>query len=494
MGFILKVRDSLFISVMLALTAFFSLFLSWSKDFSSDEIASVIITKNFNSMLQTLKFLEGNMWVYYFILHFWQLLNVSEAWIRGLSTIFIVCSVPFTYLIAKSLVNKNVARITSVLTTFHIFVIESAQNARSYALVFLLILISSYFFINYVKKSSKYSLFIYILVSVLAVYAHLYALLVLGAQFISLVLSGKTGKIKNFTFALIAILAFCLPLLLAPSMHSGQIDWITKPTIKNLAGTFAILADDFLPLTIIYAVLISFFSYKLLKNLKKQIKIFNYFSYRYLFLWTLFPIISTFIFSLFIKAIYLSTYFIICVVPFTIWVAIFIEQLNSGIIKKIILAVIIFLALIRLYGWYSNNTKLMIVIPNYNENWSKASKYLDSHLKSNEAILYFPSLAKTNIEFYSQRENISLSQFPSFDIQPNHMQNGKIIKSFNSKLLYSIPKKYKMIWYVYSDYINSDYEKGMINNMLKNNYVLKEKMSYAVISLSLYESKSNTYE
>jgi len=486
-----KIRKNLLVLSCTFIIAVFSLLFIGQKNFSGDEIATIEISRDFGHMIHMLRYVEGNMWLYYFFVHFWLLGGTSEVWVRFLSTLFAIFSVPLIYSTVKLLMNEKIAKITTILLSVNIFFIQNAQNARSYTLLLFLTTASTYFFVKYIFKPSYVYLFCFTLFNVLAFYAHLYAIFVICAQFLSLFFISQKLRIKELGYSIFATLLLIMPFVLSPSIHSGQLNWISKPSIKSIIGTFIILSNDFPPIAAIYALLLSSYGIFLWRKSGRLKNTLQSWSYRFVFLWILFPITTAFIFSLLVKPMYSSMYFFICIIPFTLLIAVAIDTIQKPWLKKSILVFIIILSCIRLYGWYVGNKGLMVVIDNNHEDWDKVAVFLSTHTKRNDGIVYFPTFVQDNIAFYAQKQKVSLNTAQTITYQPFRLKAGTPFVLFNKENIIKMPERYSRIWYIHGDYLNPtiQYQRVLIENILYKHYILKEKDEFSALTVYRFEKK-----
>src|SRR5271165_5371681 len=158
-----------------------------AKPFWFDECFSVEVARiDWRNFLHLLWWREANMTLYYLLLRFWLHFGQSEFFIRGLSVLIAVATIPAIYRLARLLYNRQVALIAAAVFTFNAYSVRYAQEARSYALFVLLATLSSGFFIAWLREPGRRNWISYILTSILAVYAHFYALLLVGAQWLVL--------------------------------------------------------------------------------------------------------------------------------------------------------------------------------------------------------------------------------------------------------------------------------------------------------------------
>ena len=85
---------------------------------------------------------------YYLLLRGWLHLGDSVAWIRGLSVIFAVAAIPAIFLLGRKMLGTSFGLISALLLSVNAFQVRYAQEARSYSLLVLLLIVSSYFFVS----------------------------------------------------------------------------------------------------------------------------------------------------------------------------------------------------------------------------------------------------------------------------------------------------------------------------------------------------------
>lgn len=484
-----------YISIILGITfaLFFGLLFLGKKGFVFDEVFSILSAKNWNSMWHLLWKEEGNMWLYIILMHFWSKLGNSEFVIRSLSVIFATATIPINYLLIKELFNHRLARITTILIPINLFFIYYSQEARGYSQLLFLSILSSYFFVKIIKKGNLNNFIGYTLIIVLAIYSHLYGLFVISAQLFSLLLINKKKLFpyNKLIISLICIVILLLPLITAPSFKSGQINWLQKPHINSLVRPFILFSSDFHPIFFIDIFLISCYLFFFRKKL---------FEWKYAFIELLLflPILFSFFFSILIKPIYLSVYFITCLIPFTTIVSLAITKIPSKFLSKTLLNLIVLFSLLRLYGWYSGNTKLSWIIENNNDDWRGTVNYVWLNTGFKDAVVFYSYFNREPFEFYFDKirpNNIKKSlDIIEISSKPYLKGGGNQLPKPNQSLLLSLANRYSRIWVILNNdeglYLNRDYQKKIILQQLSKNYILKERVEFTNIKVLLYEKSS----
>ena len=128
-----------------------------AKPFWFDECFSVEVARiDWRNFLHLLWWREANMTLYYLLLRAWLHFGQSEFYIRSLSVVIAVATIPAIYWLARLLYGQRVALIAAALFTFNAYNVRYAQEARSYALFMLLATLSSGFLIAWLREASPH--------------------------------------------------------------------------------------------------------------------------------------------------------------------------------------------------------------------------------------------------------------------------------------------------------------------------------------------------
>jgi len=222
----------------------------WFDEYFSAEVARI----TWGNFLHLLWWREANMSLYYVLLRLWMEFGQSEFYIRSLSVAISVATIPAVYWVARQLFDKRVALIATALFTFNAYSVRYAQEARSYALFLLLATLSSGFLIALAREPGRRNQIGYALVSVLAVYAHLYALLLLATHWVAFRWLGNRGWSDDpsrtqvsvqLRRAWITIGIAVFPLLVfVAKTGAGPIRWIHRPGLRDVLTFYAHLAGS----------------------------------------------------------------------------------------------------------------------------------------------------------------------------------------------------------------------------------------------------------
>ena len=129
--------------------------------------------------------------LYYLLVYgFMQIFGENE-WIRLLSTVFFILTLIPVYYLAKKLINKTAAWVSTVLVAFSPILFIYAFEARSYALLTLISVLTTLFFWQAVSlnpknkkpkaKNIKFWI-VYALLASLGIYTHYYMWFILASH------------------------------------------------------------------------------------------------------------------------------------------------------------------------------------------------------------------------------------------------------------------------------------------------------------------------
>lgn len=181
-----------------------------------DEVVSLEIAKK--GIVESWQYLrnENNPPLHYWFLHFWvNIFGDNEKAVRMSSVLFGVLDVLAIYLLAEAMTKKKVAGLAAAfLVTCSSFQIYLSMDARMYAMLAFFVIMSCYFFWQIISNTgSKYFWFMYLLMSLAALYIHLTAIFVLIAQNLFIIFYHKMLKWQQWIWGQLLILFFYSPWL-----------------------------------------------------------------------------------------------------------------------------------------------------------------------------------------------------------------------------------------------------------------------------------------
>jgi mannosyltransferase len=224
-----------------------------AKSFWLDEGSSITMSRlDWFNFLRILWRREMNMALYYLLLRGWLHLGDSVAWIRGLSVVFATAAIPAIFVLGRKMLGTSFGLVSALLLSVNAFQVRYAQEVRSYSLLVLLLIGSSYFFVSALENRRKRDWTWYIVASSLAVYAHFFAVLVVLAHWAAVRVMASTAGIAGaeevrpeFRRAARLIALWTAPIwIFIATTGAGPIAWIRRPGLDDILGLLMKLSGN----------------------------------------------------------------------------------------------------------------------------------------------------------------------------------------------------------------------------------------------------------
>jgi capsular polysaccharide biosynthesis protein len=201
-----------------------------------------LVDRSWSSLAERLLNAEFNGALYSVVLWAVSRVSMSEWALRLPSVVFAVMAVPMFAVVARRLLGARAAIMSTVLWTISGAVLMQAQNARSYSLATLLVLVAAWFFIAEVEEPTATRLRLWSACSVLAVLAHLFAILPVVAMVASLfALPFERRRLPRrlIAFAVPALVAVASTALVASRDEGQGIMRLTLGKFRDVLYTYA---------------------------------------------------------------------------------------------------------------------------------------------------------------------------------------------------------------------------------------------------------------
>ncbi len=130
---------------------------------------------------------EANLQTIYFLLmRGWIHLGSSEGFLRLPSALFGIATIPLMYVVGRKFTGVMPSLVAAALVAFSPSAVYYSQEARSYSLGILVVLLSTYFFVRAVEENRSRDWTLWTVCGIAAFYSHDLTALVLVAQVTSL--------------------------------------------------------------------------------------------------------------------------------------------------------------------------------------------------------------------------------------------------------------------------------------------------------------------
>jgi mannosyltransferase len=319
---------------------------------------------------------DPNMGLYYVLLHFWvRVFGYSEAAVRSMTVVLAGWSVPVMVLLGKRLFGRATGLLAGLLLAISPFFVQYEQTARSYALVVLLVLLSSYFFVAELEKPARATRAAYVLSSSLAVYAHYFAAYVLLVQLLTLLAVKRRGALtRGWLTAGAAVAVLCTPeVVFSLRAGSGNVSWLQAPSLSTLAHLPSELAGG----VVLAVVLIVLVCYGFTRAAADR----EEWQAGFLAAWLVIPVILDFAVSKVIQPLFQDYYLIVVLPPLLLLAAVGVAKLPQRAAQAIAIGLLVVLSAVGIRDWYTAPGQ---------ENYRGAARYILNNERPGDGVIYYP--------------------------------------------------------------------------------------------------------
>jgi mannosyltransferase len=345
---------------------------------------------------------EANMGLYYLLLHFWIMAGSGEAFLRALSVLFSIATVPLLYALGARLFGRPTGLLAAWLLAINAYHVRYAQEARSYALLVFLAVLSTWLLVRNLQRPAEARWGAYSLVSALMVYAHLFGGLVVVAHAASLLwFERRAVPWRDFGRSLRWFGLLILPMAVAfVHIGSGQAAWLAFPHLADLSSFFQSMAGNRgLGPVLLDAAFLAVAAFAAWRKWRSAGRNLESWAYLLVFVWLIVPLAIVLAVSA-VKPVFLARYLIFSLPALLLGVAAGIARLRPAPVAWALCAWLSVFSLQGTFSYYHRDFDI------YREDWRSASAYILDNSRPGDAI-FFSTFARMPYEYYrSQRRPV----------------------------------------------------------------------------------------
>ena len=461
-----------------------------AKTFWLDEGVSVAIARlDWSNFMRILWRREANMSLYYLLLHFWLHFGNSEFFVRALSVVFALATLPALYLLGRRLFDSRVSLMAASLLAVNAYFVRYSQEARSYTLTLLLSVLSSLYFIQYLEHPSRRNRVVYVLVSALAVYAHFFAGLLVLAQGLALRFldsqSIPPDSRRNWPWMALAVLPI---VAFVATTGAGPLRWIQRPTLQYLWDfALQLSGNGGWLLVVAYALACAAALIPVSRPAVKRVA-WGSWRFRFLLLWLFLPALLTVAVS-FARPLFVPRYFLWCLPALLLLAASGLARLRSVWLLAPVLLLVLLLSLRGTVSYYQHDFDLQ------RDNWRAASHYLLTQARPDDGLVFHIAMGRMPYEYYHSLRSTSPGD-PSI-LYPHHAERITFLdfveKPDYRQLERALPQ-YQRVWLVLSNVRTPsglDSTASSLSRLLSLDYPRAERQQFDGLEIITYSQQNS---
>jgi len=428
---------------------------------------------------------EGNMALYHLMLRAWLPFGISEAYIRTLSVIFGLATLPAIYTLGRRLFDARVGLIASFLLVVNAYHIRYSQEARSYSLYPLLCVLSSLYFVRFLEEPSRRNRIGHVFTSALAVYAHFFAGLLIVVQWLSLRLLGRkdlhAATRKSWRIFAIAVAPEVLFVL---TTGTGVLRWIPRPGLADLRHSAMFLTGNgglILAVLYLFAIVAAVWRPQVFGHVPRLP--WSEWRHCFLVLWIVLPIAFVFLISQ-LKPFFLPRYFVFTLPALALLAAAGLARIPS---RWFLAATLLLFAVLSLKGvsaYYQRDIDIA------REDWRGATHYTLAKVQPGDVIVFYQPIGRMPYEYY---RSVTPHASDPRVLYPEHGEQVTFRDFYAGRppdnFLRAISGPYPRVWFVFTyNEINSlpDATTNFVSNWFAQQYRSMQTQRFERIEVRLY--------
>jgi len=480
-----------FLALIVGLAAVLRFHSLAAKSFWFDEGVSVAIARlDWYNFARILWRREANMSLYYLLLRSWLHFGGSEFFIRALSVLLGVASLPAIYVLGRRLFDSRVGLIAAALLAVNTYHVQYSQDARSYSLMVLLCLLSSWYFLKCLGEPSRLNRAAYVLSSALAVYAQFFSGLLVVAQWISLKMldRGQVPRQTRNDWRWIALLVSPAVVFVAAT-GTGPLRWVQRPGLKDLwAFSLHITGSGGTWLLVACVAACAAALLPVWHTRRAQRVSWESWRYRFLMCWLLIPLLLTLGLSV-VKPLFVPRYFIFCLPALLLLVACGVARLRPAALLVPSLLFLLALSFRGTAAYYKQDLDIQ------RDDWRAATGFVLNQTQAGDALLFHVPMGRMSYEFYRSRRGPA-SPAPVV-LYPHHGDRITFLDFVEKpndveleRLLPQHPRAWLVLTYAKAQSGLPDARSVELTKLLGNFYPTVEQRDFQGIEILLYSKRN----
>lgn len=357
------------------------------------------------------------MGLYYLLLRLWLPLGLSESVVRALSAIVGIATIPVVYAVGTRLLGRRAGLVAAGVFALDPFHLALSQDARGYALALFLVACSVWAFTHVAGEPAHSPMAAgasdrdgptrrakgvwawrigYVIASAAAVYAHLYALLVLFAEWASLAgRSGQRTMWRTVVGSAMAVILLVTPLIaFVLSGHHRNIDWIAAEIPYAAAHLSQNVRTPVGIVSALYAILLAALIWAVWRTVHLQRGERGAWPYLLITLWLAAPVVIPITVSAIVKPVFQARYAAVALPAVALLAGAFAQRLSTY--RQLI-------AMLAVVGMVETAGDWVYFAHTQNEDWRGATFWVLAEAAPGDVAAFYAPYVRRPYDYYLGR-------------------------------------------------------------------------------------------
>lgn len=337
-----------------------------------------------------------NSLAYHVVLRCWLLLGSSETVLRSLSVIFGLATVVAIWKLGTELFDQQTGWMAAALAAANTLLIRYSQEICAYTLAALLAVVSSLYLLRALQSHHRTDWISYVLSSVVMLYCHVLAVLVVAAQAASVLLLPRQHWSRRGVLCFAIMAAAFAPLgysiAFAPPRPSI---WLAPPGVHELVGFVGdVGGPDGRLLGLLFMLLAAT---GVAYAARERIGLGMGWRYLFLFSWALLPPAILFALSHW-KPLFLTRYLLGSIPAFLLLASAVIRRFHHKGIQALCLSALLLLSLRSSVLYLQHRSDFQST-----DDWRDATAYLVKQARAGDTVVFLYPYERFPFKYYRER-------------------------------------------------------------------------------------------
>jgi hypothetical protein len=346
---------------------------------------------------------EANMGIYFLLLHLWLMLGSTLGFLRGLSVLFSVATVPIVYGLGARLFGRNAGLIAAWLLAINAFHIRYAQEIRGYAMVAFFAALATWLLVRNLQEPSSAHWAAYTAACSLTIYSQFLGAFVILAHFLSFAYFRKKDiPVRDLVRSYFWLAVSLLPIaLFSMRTRFATVNWIPQIGPGEFLNFWEVFGGNYgLLLLSLEAVAIGLFVFGAIRSRERGDRSVEGWGHALVLLWLFVPVFLILAISI-VHPLFVFRYLIPSLPALMLVIAAGIVRVKPFALSAAFCVVISVLSVLGTASYYRRDIDIV------RGDWQDLFAYVYDHAQPGDGIVFYTPATQTVFDFYgTQRKPV----------------------------------------------------------------------------------------